>query len=131
VRELSGLHPNIRDAAEQAVRWAESQGADVQVTSTYRSNVEQTRLYKNYQDCVRQGFFGTDKSLVPGMTCKYPANPPGLSAHEYGLAWDSWVPPELMPWWAAVRQYFGWEVTPDDPIHAQVPNWRLYVFGQS
>jgi hypothetical protein len=61
------------------------------------------------------------------MSCAWPANRAGDSGHNYGLAWDSWVPDELMPDWIAWRRWQGWTVPPNDVIHAELPNWRAYV----
>ena len=61
------------------------------------------------------------------MTCKYPANQPGDSAHNYGLAWDSYVPEEEMPLWVRIREYCGFAVPVNDEVHAELPDWREYI----
>jgi hypothetical protein len=74
---LDLLVPEIRDAAKELVRQCGAAGLLPRVTSTLRTNAEQTRLYRRY---------------VAGQA-GYPVAPPGLSAHEYGLAFDLVVSP--------------------------------------
>ena len=69
---LSRVHPKLRTIARNLPRVAASQGFQVRVTSGWRSRATQAKLYNDYI----QG-----KSL-------YPANYPGTSAHEKGLALD-------------------------------------------
>lgn len=127
MRELSGLHPVLRPYAEAAVEWAIQQGVRPTVTSVTRTWANQERLYANWQACKKAGAAYTSKVLSPGLSCAYPANPPGSSSHQYGFAWDSTVPPELMPWWIAVREAFGWRVPANDVIHAELPSWENYA----
>lgn len=108
---LSGLADWIRPYAEWCLAVADYYGVTVTVTSTFRSWAEQERLRRRWED-----------GLSP-----WPANRPGDSAHQYGLAWDSVVHPDLQPWWDYVRRYAGFEVLDNDAIHAQVPSWRQLV----
>jgi hypothetical protein len=119
---LAGLHPDVRAAADWALAYAEGNGVRVNVVSGFRTRREQQVLRNNYERCVSSGRFGRTRQ------CMFPANRPGFSAHEYGLAFDS-VPdrPEFMTWWAAVRRAAGFHVIPADPPHAEVPSWRDYV----
>lgn len=119
--KLAGLERDVRAAAEWCLGYAEGFGVRVTVVSGKRNRAEQTRLYRNFQACLASGQFGRTPD------CQYPANPPGESAHEYGLAWDSWVEPRYMPWWVAVRRYAGFHVIEGDLPHAEVPGWRNYV----
>lgn len=116
---LAGLHRGLRPNAEWALRVAAFYNVPVRVTSVYRSWDEQKRLRDRYEASLRNGTFG--------QTVKYPANRPGDSAHNHGLAWDSVVAPEYQDWWDRVRRLAGFEVLPNDRIHAQLPNWRDYV----
>ncbi len=102
-----------RANAEWLVHTVRELGVDVRVTSVLRSRAKQEYLW----------------NLRQAGKWPYPVAAPGTSAHEYGLAWDSWVPEPYMPWWVAVRRWAGWDVPlPDtDPVHAQIPNWREYV----
>jgi len=118
---LRGLHPEVRDAAEWALGWANHYNVPVTVTSTLRPWAEQAALRKCFEECVAQGRFPS-----PGP-CAFPANEPGDSAHNFGLAWDSVVPAQFQQWWNHVRELAGFEVLPNDVIHAQVPNWRNHV----
>lgn len=117
---LAGLHPGLRAAADYAVRWAEYYGVSPEITSVYRSWQDQAQLYSRYQAALADGTF-------PSPSAPYPANAPGDSAHNYGLAWDSWVPAQDMQWWIDVRRALGWKVYDHDAVHAELPNWRQYV----
>lgn len=108
---LLTLNAAIRPAAASAISFARSQGVSIVVTSVKRSTAEQRKLYADY---------------LAGRS-RFPAAPPGRSAHEFGLAWDSYVEPSLVDWWVAVRQAFGWHVPANDWVHAEVPNWSQYV----
>jgi D-alanyl-D-alanine carboxypeptidase len=119
---LRGLHPLVRERAELALSWATYYGLTVTVTSAYRSWAEQTRLRQSYEKCLARG-----ERVHPGNPnpeCRYPANEPGDSAHNWGLAWDSWVPAEQQWTWDYLRTYAGFRVPEHDRIHAEVPNWR-------
>lgn len=119
--KLGGLERDVRASANWCLDVAESFGVPVTVVSGKRSRREQTQLYRNYQACVASGNYRRTRD------CQYPANPPGESAHEFGLAWDSVTPPEFMPWWIELRRYAGFHVIAGDEPHAEVPNWRAYV----
>ena len=121
---VNGLHPALRPYAEWALSIAEDAGIPVTVTSVKRDWAKQTALRANYEACVARGVFPSSLSLSPGMTCKYPANRPGDSAHNFGLAWDSWVPPEYQADWNAIRRWIGWRVPENDLIHAEFSGWR-------
>ncbi len=119
---LRGLHPQVREAAEWALAWARHYDVPVTVTSTLRPWAQQQRLRERFEKCVREGRFPT-----PGTECAFPANRPGDSAHQFGLAWDSVVPSWAQSWWDEVRRLAGFHVLPNDRIHAEVPQWRSYV----
>jgi len=108
---LAGLDPVVRDAANFTLDIADYYGIPIQVTSGLRTYAEQDRLYRRY--------------LAGGSL--FPAAPPGLSSHEYGLAFDSTVDPEWLDAWDWIRQYVGFETTRRDEVHAVVPNWREWV----
>ncbi len=103
------------------MRVAHAYGVEPQVTSVYRPWSEQERLYDAYVASLEAGTFGK-----PGGV-KYPANRPGDSAHNFGLAFDSWVPEHQQGTWNAIRRWVGFEVLENDLIHAQLPGWRRYV----
>lgn len=124
---LRGLHAALRPYADALVSYAASQGVPVTVTSVYRSLDHQQKLRANYELCVSRGLEGQSVSLTPGMSCAWPANRAGDSAHNYGLAWDSVVAPEHQEFWNALRRWAGWVVPPNDQIHAEYPNWRAIV----
>jgi len=124
---LRGLHLGIRPYAEYAVNLAQYYGLAPQITSVYRGMAQQQRLRSNWEDCVARGLYPSATSLGYGLSCKWPANSPGDSGHNYGLAWDSWVPDDQMADWVAIREWVGWEVPPNDQIHAQLPSWRSYI----
>lgn len=110
---LRGLDPSIREAAQWTLDVASMYDVPVTVTSTVRSWAEQQKLYDAYR-------YKKDR----GIPAAFPAAQPGYSAHQYGLAWDSHVPPEFGQWWKYVREYAGFQVPGNDVIHAQYPNWK-------
>lgn len=111
VNRLSGLNRYVRKRARWSLDIAEKYGVPVKVTSGYRSLREQKRLRQRW---------------LAGQS-PWPANKPGDSGHNYGLAWDSVTTPEYQRWWNYVRRYAGFNVPPHDEIHAEVPNWRNYI----
>lgn len=118
---LRGLQPDVRAWAEWLHGLADYYGVQTTATSGYRSLQEQTKLRDRYERCVQEGRFPSPPD------CLYPANRPGDSAHNYGLAWDSTTDPAYQGWWDAVRRWAGFNVLENDRIHAEVPNWRQYV----
>lgn len=124
---LRGLHPELKPYAEYAIRYAESYGLKPQVTSVYRGMAQQGRLRANWEQCQARGLYPSDASLGYGLSCKWPANRPGDSGHNYRLAWDSWVPDDQMAFWVAIRAWVGWQVPANDEIHAELPSWRSYI----
>lgn len=111
-----GLNRYVRAAVEWCLEAAALNGISPIITSTYRSSSEQTRLYRKNQ-----------LELAAGRTPAFPANPPGQSGHQYGLAWDSWVPASQVPLWITIRRHAGFHVPDNDVIHAEVPGWAQYV----
>ena len=118
---LTTLDPSIKAAAEWAIGWADFYGVPVTIVSGRRSMDEQRRLRRNFEQCVATGRFPSPPD------CKFPANRPGDSAHNFGLAWDAVVPDRFMPWWIHVRRLAGFEVRENDGPHAEYPNWRGFV----
>jgi len=110
MNRLKGLDSRLYPYAQWAVDIARYYGIDPTITSTFRSWEEQTILRQRYE---------RGESL-------FPANRPGDSAHNYGWAWDSVVPEPDQGLWDAIRRYVGFEVLPNDIIHAQLPDWRSY-----
>lgn len=108
---LRGLQTWLRPAAQWALDWAAFYNVPVRVTSTFRSWAEQAELRRRFE----------------AGQADFPANRAGDSAHQWGLAWDSVVPPQYQAWWTHVRQLAGFQVLSNDVIHAQVPNWRDLV----
>jgi hypothetical protein len=123
LNKLAGLHPALQPNARWAVAVAQHYNVPVNITSVYRPTSQQRELYDQYRRCVDAGTFGTSRCPT-----KWPANPPGQSAHEYGLAWDSTVAAQHQAWWNRVRELAGFRVLANDVIHAELPDWRKYVF---
>lgn len=120
-----GLDPAIRGAVEYALALAAHYGIRVTVTSGKRSWAEQVRLRKQYESCLARG-----ERVYPGNpnpACRWPANRPGDSSHNYGLAFDSWVPAEQQEAWNYIRRAIGFTVPANDQIHAELPGWRGVV----
>jgi len=118
---LAGLDPALRPNGLWALDVAGFYGVPVHVTSVWRSWTAQKALRDKFERCVARGEFGRSAA------CRFPANRPGESSHEFGLSWDSTVPPQYQSWWNDVRRFAGFEVLPNDLIHAQLPNWRDFV----
>jgi hypothetical protein len=96
---LDDLHPGFQPWA----RWLLSLYPQAQVTSTKRSHEEQAALYAAY----RRG------------ESRYPALPPGRSAHERGTAIDIYAPPDVLEQLGQIWQQAGgrWGGPIGDPIH--------------
>jgi len=124
---LRGLEPSLRANAGVDLAIAKAYGLAAVITPQTRTLTEQAKLRANFDRCVAEGKFPSGASLTPGMNCKYPANQPGASAHNCGRAWDSWVPDDEMPLWVRIREYCGFHVRLNDPVHAELPDWRDYV----
>lgn len=122
---LRGLDPTVRRVAEVVLGWASYYKIPVTVTSAARAWDEQTKLRARYEACLARG-----ERVWPGNAnpdCRYPANRPGDSAHNYGLAFDSTVPEQWWPAWTWLRRAAGFAVPDSDRVHAEVPGWRAYV----
>ena len=120
---LRGLHREVRTAAESSVRVGAAQGLHIRISSAFRSMDQQRRLRVRFEKCVAANRFPSPPD------CLYPANRPGDSGHNFGLAWDSVVPPGEQDAWDAVRTAHGFKVLPNDRIHAEVPDWRSHKSG--
>jgi len=105
---LKGLDPQVRQQAECAFTIAVDYGMAPVVTSVVRGWAEQLRLRERWERGESE----------------FPANNPGDSAHQYGLAFDSWVPDDQMACWVAIRESVGLRVPAGDLIHAERPEWR-------
>lgn len=76
------------------------------ITSTFRSYASQERLYRRY---------------LRGES-RFPAAPPGRSAHEKGLAFD--MVSDDNEWLGAVWNNWGGKWSPTDSVHFGLHNWR-------
>lgn len=117
-----GLHPVVRASVEWCLKEAARLGFSPVVTSTFRSKAEQLPLYRKWLQAER--YYGRALAIRLGFI---PANPPGSSGHQFGLAWDSVVSPSYQKTWNRIRESAGFHVPPEDQIHAEVPSWWLYV----
>lgn len=110
VNKLSSLQPWVQPWVQFTLDCASYYyGFTPTVTSTYRSLEEQQRLY------------------AARASNPYPVAPPGSSAHNYGLAWDSSVAADKLELWVAIRRAIGWVVPDNDLIHAEWPAWKQLV----
>lgn len=105
---LRGIHADLRGPAEYTLAIARFNGINPIITSVFRSWAEQARLRRRWEAGKSQ----------------FPANRPGDSAHNYGLAFDAVVPADQLATWTAIRQWVGWGVPSNDVIHAELPAWR-------
>lgn len=101
---LSKVHPTLRKVAANLPKVAKGRGYNARITSGYRSYATQKKLYLDY---------------INGRAL-YPANPPGQSMHEKGLALD--VVADNQDDVVALLTSIGlvW-AGPEDPIHFQMP----------
>jgi hypothetical protein len=107
---LTGVHPEVRFWAEVALDVADRFDVPVSVTSGFRSLDDQARL----------------RALWEAGLSRFPANRPGDSSHNFGLAFDSQVSPQHQALWDRIRQLVGFELLQNDEVHAQVPGWRRF-----
>jgi len=117
---LRGMHAELRPYAEYAHAIANHFGVSARVASVARSWNQQQRLYERYVAARATGRF-------PSPEVPYPANAPGDSAHQFGLAWDSQVAPQYRQWWKGVRRWIGFTVYDHDAPHAELPDWRAWI----
>lgn len=117
---LRGMHAELRPYAEYAHAIANHFGVTARVASVTRSWNAQQRLHERYVAARAAGRF-------PSPQVPYPANAPGDSAHQFGLAWDSQVEPQYRQWWKEVRRWVGFRVYDHDAPHAELPDWRAVV----
>lgn len=105
--EVGSLVPELAGPATALIVAAHGAGLLPRVTSTRRSSAQQGRLYRR--------FLAGNSQL--------PALPPGLSAHEYGLAFDMVVSPfdalgDVGTTWQSWGGEWGGA---RDPVHFQYP----------
>ena len=105
---LSGLIPELRPYAEELDRAVHASGLRGSFTSTIRTHAEQQRLYDRYLRGEAQ----------------FPAAPPGLSAHEYGYAFDYVVSPyEYQDDAGSYWQDLGGVWSRKDRVHFEYPGF--------
>ncbi len=115
MNSLEALIPELRDAAKALVDLAGRAGVGPRLTSTLRTHMEQEKLYRRY---------------LAGLS-RFPAAPPGTSAHEYGYAFDLLVEGDQNQFdLGSVWQSWGgiWGGA-RDPIHFQLPGFSPAAFG--
>jgi len=101
---FSSLAAWLRPYAEDLLWWAHYYRLSPRVVSVFRSNAQQSRLYRAY---------------VEGRS-SIPAAPPGRSLHNHGEAFDLSVPnPEDQRWLGEVWESWGgrWGGRFNDPNH--------------
>lgn len=113
---LDSLDSRLVAGAKDLYDLAQRVGVKPTVTSARRTYAQQQVLYQKYVD---------------GQT-RYPAAPPGTSAHEYGFAFDMTVvgavnQRDLGTVW---RQWGGVTGGEEDPIHFEFGGWRQLVTVQ-
>lgn len=105
---IEALIPELQAPCRELLAIAGAAGVQPRITSTLRSHSEQARLYRRF---------------VNGKS-KYPAAPPGSSAHEFGYAFDMVVvgdenQDDLGQVWGSWGGVWG----PNDPIHFEYPGF--------
>lgn len=108
---LDGLaYPDWVQNAQNLLDLAQRAGVKPRVTSVFRTYAQQNALYQAY---------------IKG-TARYPAAPPGSSAHEYGYAFDMVVEgttnqADVGTVWRSWGGIYGGE---EDPVHFQFPGFN-------
>ena len=98
------MHPTARRAAQALLDYGRAAGISLTVTSAFRSRSKQAKLYRAY---------------LRGES-RYPAQPPGKSMHEHGVAFDLHAPnPAILRALGAAWESIGgtWGGRFGDPIH--------------
>lgn len=112
-QSLDGVQPWLVDhfiaCSQQFSDWTGQWQIVPTITSGYRTIAEQQDLWDHR------------------ATNPYPVNYPGDSAHNWGLAIDSWVPDPWFPYWTWFRRSWGFTVPDNDRVHSEYPNWRDLV----
>lgn len=111
---FTSLIDDLRPYAHALVDAAGAAGLLPRVTSTRRSNAEQTRLYRRYLQGLQPYFVA----------------PPGTSPHEYGYAFDLVVSPmwrlsDVGALWESWGGYWGGRQA--DPVHFQYPGFHEFL----
>jgi hypothetical protein len=103
VASLRSLDSRVIPYAQWFVRFLQSHGITVTVTSTRRDMAQQAQLYARYK---------------AGLS-KYPAAAPGHSTHGAGIAFDLHLDPPLYSAAGHLWEQLGftWGGRFDDPIH--------------
>lgn len=100
------LHPEVVRRMNAITAELRRRGISFRVTSTYRSIANQERLYQAW--------------LARGKT-GLPAARPGLSTHNYGIAFDAVFPAASTSTVAAVARFHGMEwFGPGDRVHFDI-----------
>ncbi len=112
----TGLVPELRDASQYLLQEASRAGLQPRITSAFRSYSQQTRLYRRF---------------LRGQS-RFPALPPGSSAHEYGEAFDMVVSPEgylvdVGALWTSWGGAWGGQA---DPVHFELPGASARAKGR-
>jgi hypothetical protein len=109
---LFNIDPKLKTIARNLPRIARALGFNVRITSGYRSYATQSKLYQDY---------------IQGIA-HYPANPPGTSKHEKGMALDilSTNTEKLVSLLTSVGLRWA---GPIDPIHFEISTARQAVGG--
>lgn len=111
--DFNELEPEIQQGAYDLFLAASEARLNPRLTSARRTAHQQFRLWKNY---------------LSGNAA-FPALPPGLSPHEYGIAFDMITSPfESLGDVGATWEDWGGEWGGGrDPIHFQIPDARGYI----
>lgn len=109
---LFKIHPKLKIIARNLPRVAGALGFNVRITSGYRSYATQSKLFQDYLQGIAH----------------YPANPPGTSTHEKGMALDilSTNTEKLVALLTSVGLKWA---GPVDPIHFEIYTARPVVGG--
>lgn len=106
---ITELIPEFQPFADDLIQAASAARLNPRVTSTRRTHAEQKRLYEKY---------------LQGQS-RFPAKPPGQSAHEFGYAFDMVVSPfealgNVGYFWQQMGGVWGGS---QDPVHFEYPGF--------
>lgn len=112
------LIPELQPWAQMLFDLASQAGVRPRVTSAFRTYAQQEFAYK---------------AFVQGRS-RYPAAPPGTSAHEYGYAFDLVVDNDVDQHdlgivWKSWKGIWGGDFGVKDPIHFEFPGFRAPTAG--
>lgn len=120
---LSGLDPNFAQAVQILDLYCQYYGLQLVLAGGTRSNDEQARLYAEGRTAAQIAGHVRLRGAQGSVTDA----PPGLSAHNWGLAVDLDADSKDFAQCKAVAVALGFGTVSWDPPHLEWPGWRSLV----